>query len=91
MRAVVGAQEEGQFLQGLDGDVGLGHHLAPRAALPRRHPLRQQRPRAVGQKTEEGALTGGQRLLSLTAQRLAGQGVPRIMDGDGRPRKLCSM
>jgi hypothetical protein len=76
MRPAESAQEGDQFVQGLAGDVGLGHQLTPRAAFPRRHPLRQQRPRAVGQKTQESALTGGQRLLPLTAQRLAGQWVP---------------
>ena len=61
-----------------------------RALLARGHPFGEERPRAIGQQTSQGALPAGQPLDALDGQALADEGVPGIVDDDGR-LKLCSM
>src|SRR2546427_330662 len=54
-----------------------------RTLLARRHPFRQEGPRAIGQQTPQGALTVWRPLDALDGQLLADKGVPAIVDDDG--------
>lgn len=69
--------------QGGDGDLRLRIEPEPGTVLTGEHPFREERPGPIDQLAGEPVAAIGQTLPALGDQRLACEGVPRIVNGDG--------
>jgi hypothetical protein len=77
------------------GKRGHGHHglvdqRHGRTVLARRHPVRQETPRPIGELAAEAAAAVDCPLMTRDRQRLADERMPAVVDGD-RSWKLRSM
>ena len=81
-RARYTAQQRVQLEEGSQRDPRRLGEVHVDASLPRGHPFRDDDVSPDGRNAHEGSVTGGRAMAPCHGERLAAEGVPRVVDGD---------
>ena len=76
------AQQRVQLDEGGQGDLRVQGEVHADASLTLRHPFRDENQAPIGRYAHEGVGAGGGPVRPCRRQRLAAEGMPRVVDGD---------